>query len=363
MPEKPVWPPTKEDLERFYLVEKLSAAKIGEVYGLKYKNSKVAESTVLYQLKKNGIERRDRTEHISKVTSEEVQDWVRRYQAGESLKKIAKNLFSPVTVMLHLEEMGIHRRNRIEAQILAVTKHAKTSFTGTREEQAYLIGFARGDLNVSRHGRAVRVKTSTTHPLMIEHLRNTFSPYGHILTYPRKSTLAGYEWSFQTDLNSSFSFLLQYRRTLPYWIFRKKYFLFFLAGFFDAEGSIVLNETATFDFQVSLTNSDFELLKMIQIKLLRYGYPFYWSKNKENTVFHLQLWQPDRVEEFLKSLALRHPEKVAKAKIVRTRRQAISKGSYSEMAQSWDELIRSIRSGRDEFVREAREFLESASGR
>lgn len=82
MPEKLVWPPKKVDLERFYLVEKLSAARIAEVYGLKYKNPKVAESTILYQLKRNGIKRRDRAEHIRKVTDAMVDDWVRRYQAG-----------------------------------------------------------------------------------------------------------------------------------------------------------------------------------------------------------------------------------------------------------------------------------------
>jgi hypothetical protein len=86
-----VWPPTKEDLERLYLVERLSAAKIAKVYDLKYDSPKVAESTILYQLKKNGIVRRDRAEHVRKVTSEMVDGWVKRYEAGESLKQIAEN--------------------------------------------------------------------------------------------------------------------------------------------------------------------------------------------------------------------------------------------------------------------------------
>jgi len=33
----------KKDLERLYLVEKLSAAKIAKVFGPKYKNAKVGE--------------------------------------------------------------------------------------------------------------------------------------------------------------------------------------------------------------------------------------------------------------------------------------------------------------------------------
>ncbi|MDG6900418.1 MAG: hypothetical protein JRM80_00445 [Nitrososphaerota archaeon] len=42
MPEAPPWPPKKEDLERLYLTEKLSAAKIARVYGQKYKSAKIA---------------------------------------------------------------------------------------------------------------------------------------------------------------------------------------------------------------------------------------------------------------------------------------------------------------------------------
>ncbi len=54
MTEVPAWPPTIKDLERLYLVEKLSAAKIAKIYGLKYKNLKVAESTVLYHSRGTG---------------------------------------------------------------------------------------------------------------------------------------------------------------------------------------------------------------------------------------------------------------------------------------------------------------------
>ncbi len=65
---KLVWPPTKKDLQRLYMEQKLSARKIAKLYGLKYASEKTAESTVLYHLKRNGILRRDRAAHIRKVT-------------------------------------------------------------------------------------------------------------------------------------------------------------------------------------------------------------------------------------------------------------------------------------------------------
>ena len=80
------WPPTVEDLRRMYLDERLSAGKIAARYGLKYASPKTAESTILYHLKRNGIPRRDKTEHIRRVTEEMVDEWVKRYEVGESLK-------------------------------------------------------------------------------------------------------------------------------------------------------------------------------------------------------------------------------------------------------------------------------------
>src|SRR5690349_4323609 len=109
------WPPKKEDLERLYLVEKLSAAKIANVYGLKYKNPKVAESTVLHHLKKNGIPRRGTTDHIRMVTESEVANWVEKYLKGESLKQIAGKEWSHVTVFHHLRAKGVELRDKVEA--------------------------------------------------------------------------------------------------------------------------------------------------------------------------------------------------------------------------------------------------------
>lgn len=285
---------------------------------------------------------------------------VKRYQRGESLKRIAGVAVSPVTVMSHLEARGISRRDRTVAQIAAVTKHARIAFTGGKELQAYLIGFSRGDLNVSRHGRAVRIKTASTHPLMIEHLRHLFSSHGHTLVFPRRSSLAGYEWSFQVDLDLSFSFLLQYRRELPRWIFRKKYFLSFLAGFFDAEGSIWLNESSIFGFEVSVTNSDSDLLETLRTKLHRLGFPFHLSKNRENAVWHLRMWDQAKVKELLQSLPLRHPEKVSKARIALGRENAISTNSYERLTDEWDGLLRGIKLGRDAFTQKAMEALRTA---
>jgi hypothetical protein len=221
MPEGLGWPPKIEDLERMYLVERLSAAKIAMAYGLKYRSPKVAESTVLHQLKKNGIARRDRAEHVRKVTSAMVDEWVRRYEGGESLKRIAGEQYSSVSVMLHLEKRGVDRREKVEAQIRAVTKHEKRPFVGGLLERAYLIGFRYGDLHVVRHGRAVRARVSTTHPAMVQLFFDLFGKYGPIYKYPSRSSLTEFEWSLDCDLDPSFEFMLLPKKSFSRFLTQK----------------------------------------------------------------------------------------------------------------------------------------------
>jgi len=73
------WPPAKEDLQRLYVDEKLSAAKIAKVYGLKTGNPRSAAFLVTYYLKKHGIQRRDRIQELRKETEAVVAAWKAKY--------------------------------------------------------------------------------------------------------------------------------------------------------------------------------------------------------------------------------------------------------------------------------------------
>lgn len=345
-----------------YIVEKLSAAKIAAAYRLKYKSPKVAESTVLYQLKRNGIQRRDRADHIRKVTPEMVDGWARRYEAGESLKRIAGGNYSAATIMAHLERLGLSRRERVSAQIAAVTKYPRSPFVGDRKMQAYLIGFARGDLNVSLHGRGIRVKTATTHPEMVRLISTLFERYGNVRVMPRLSNLTGYEWSVQVDLDSTFAFLLKYRNKMPPWIHRKPYLLSFVAGFFDAEGSIWLNQTTTFACEISITNTDLELLQLIGRQLKGHGHEFHLSSNKVHTMWRLTMWRRREVVSFLDSVELKHPEKVAKKAIAIALDKVQTAADYSRLVEEWEDLVTRIRAERDGYVKLAKARLKERAG-
>ena len=82
---------------------------------------------------------------------------------------------SPVTVWNHLRAKGMVTRDRMEAQIRAVTRYERKPFGGDKLEKAYLLGVRYGDLDVARHGRAIRARVSTTHPAMADLFGSLFS--------------------------------------------------------------------------------------------------------------------------------------------------------------------------------------------
>ena len=351
------WPPTESDLRRLYLERRLSAAKIAAAYGLRYPNPKSGETLVFYHLKKFGIARRDRADHVRKVTPSMVEEWARRYRAGESLKMIAGKEVDTVTVWTHLKRRGVPMRDKVEAQIAAVSKHVRKPFAGTRHDQAYAIGFARGDLNVSHHGRAVRVKTSTTHPLMVELVRELFGENGFVRVSPRYSRLAGYEWDIQTDLDKSFAFLMDYRKEIPAWVFEDDYFWDFVAGFFDAEGSITYTESTGFGFQVSLTNSDKLLLQRIRRVLRSREFHPYLGFDQKSGVWRIQLWRKAEVERVLHLMPLRHVEKTSKANLVLRSVNPLKGESSADAIKAWKSMVEKIERDRNAFVARAREEL------
>jgi hypothetical protein len=345
------WPPLAEDLRRLYVEEKLSASKIAKAYGLKYASEKTAESTILYHLRKKGIARRDAAAHIRKVTEKMVDEWVVRYQKGESLTQIAAESVSPVTVFNHLHKRGVQLSDKVEAQITAVTRFQKKPFGGSDEDRAYLLGLARGDLNVGRLGRAIRVKTSSTHPAMIDLVASLFAPHGPVRVYPHHSRLVGYEWTIETELDQTFRFLLDEKLRNPGTGVSKAVCLAYLAGLFDAEGS--LSVAATFTPQLSIANTDEDLLDWVERFLEKIGFTPWRGRPDKNGVSRVALLRGDEVRQLLRILPIRHPEKKARRKIVMN-----MESPWMQRLAAWDELIVMIQADTKEFVAAAEELFK-----
>ena len=363
------WPPKPEDLRRLYVDKHLSAMKIAQRYGLKYPSPKTAESTILYQLKRAGITRRNCADHVRKVTEEMVGEWVRRYQAGESLKQIAGGTLSPVTVFYRLKKRGLILRDKVEANIKTNTKHTKNRFGGDERERSYLVGFVIGDCAVAPHGRAIRVRTATTHPAMAKLFGELFGRYGFVHRYPRKAKLTGYEWSLEVDLDSSFEFLLySKKRRFPTLPKLESEFLAYLAGFFDAEGGSYLHRKRFGDaFEVYIASSEENLILPIHCRLLSLGYSSKVAKrvqsehrlgsNNPGSMLQVRLWRATDVAGFARAVPSRHDEKMAKLAIVKNYLES-GKVERLRLLESWTKLLDEIKLSRNSFVKEACEAVE-----
>ncbi|MDA4136106.1 MAG: hypothetical protein OK449_03780 [Thaumarchaeota archaeon] len=356
------WPPRPEDLRRLYIDEHPSAAKIAARYGLKYASPKTAESTVLYHLKKNGISRRDKAEHIRRVTEEMVDGWVKRYETGESLKQIGGDEFSPVTVFLHLRKRGVHLRDKVEAQIEAVTKFPRTPFRGDIFEKSYILAFVWGDCSVEIHGRAVRVRSGTTHPEFVNLFKSIFGQYGHVRVYPKLAKVTPAEWNLEVDLHGSFEFLHEKNaKRIPEILGSRDTLPNFLAGFSDAEGSIYFHQDqGNFNFSISNTNAD--ILRRIQELLTAEGYNPKLKRSRSRVVSPLgiafEIWslgfyRPDEVKKLLTMLPLRHVEKVTKARLALAFMNSESALSAEGFPEGWREYLAKVEKEVDAFIQDA----------
>jgi len=324
---KLTWPPTEEDLQRLYVEQKLSTAKIAKVYGRNTNNPRSGAFLVLYHLKKYGIERRVRVAELAKGTEGMVTTWKEKHPKRESpdmeeekeavleflrneglsiehLDQETKGRVRAVMDCLHwvleismtdiAELIGnktsgyvswLFKKIEVKARDFEVArqkaifegrKYERKPFDGTDEDKAYLLGVAHGDFNVSSpFGDAVRVSTSTTHPAMVELFENLFGRYGHVGRHPRyKKDTGTYEWNIQVILDKSFEFLLDSREKCRAWVASKQStMLGYLAGLVDAEGNIRAHANPrTIAIVVGIWNTDVGLLEFARECLTSLGY-------------------------------------------------------------------------------------------
>ncbi len=297
---------------------------------------KVGKTTVEYHLKKV-IKLRNKKEVMTmkRGTFLDESEIARLYAEKKlSLKQIAKMFnASPSGIKWILLKNGIKLREKREGLILRKGKYRKPPFKGTPEEKAYLIGITLGDLHVRWNSNfTIEVNTSTTHEAMKDLLVNTFSKYTDgIVWYPDEKK----GFRFYAYLDKSFDFLITMKKNVNLIKnFSDEEFLAFLAGFFDAEGSIVKRRWKNgLRHEIKIGNTNKEVLEIIKNKLDELGinskiYTYKSRKGKFHYLcgrkiinrkdYHiLEVVRNESILNLLKMLKLRHEEKIER------KRQAI----------------------------------------
>lgn len=191
-----------------------------------------------------------------------------------------------------------------------------------------------------------------------------FDNYGHVREYPRRAQLTGFEWSLECDLDISMAFLKDANQ-LQQVIGSQDGFMDFLAGFFDAEGSVYFHKKSLHGgFEVSISNVDARLLEEIRRNLFDRGYsptlrvtrqaPQRGVKNGGDTIWRLTIWKWDQVNRLLQSMGVRHPEKVEKRKVALTLEYRSSREKRDAIVAGWNRVKERIVSDREHYKDEAR---------
>ena len=144
----------------------------------------------------------------------------------------------------------------------------------------------------------------------------------------------------------------------------------FLAGFFDAEGSIRLHrKRGGIGFELQLTNTNQEILERIKKQLTGHGLfsslrqqtqnPARLGGNNEGIILNLSVWRYADVRWLLERLPLRHGERIAKREIALKLSYRASESERAKVEAEWALLIGQIKAERDRFVLQAKRAVES----
>jgi intein/homing endonuclease len=270
-------------------------------------------------------------------------------------------------------QLGVRRRPFEEARLRGIRekrrKYERKPFDGTEEDKAYLLGLRHGDLSVSRPWKGVvRVSTSTTHPAMAELFRSLFDPYGHVYQSPRyKKDTDSYEWNLCMILDDSFDFLLvSISEVADLIISRAPLVRAYLAGLFDAEGSISIHASKLLtSLNATYYNTDLKLMEFVFRAISSLGFrpqrpyldkkkgfvsPGYHIMAKKD-YWRVVLGRFEECQLFLRDLPVRHPEKAEKKLLA----LSLLRGqTWREVGPSVERIRTFIKSDRDAFESEAK---------
>lgn len=212
----------KKELRELYHKQKLSTYGIAAQYGCDPKT--VYKYLKLYRIPTRPLKQ-------IQVTRGELEMLysARRY----SLKMIARQHgCHPSSILNRMKRYEIPRRSISETS----TKHLKNDFSGNKDEKTYLLGFRTGDLHVMKSHRLIGIGCGTTKNEQLDLIKKLFKDYGpYWISKPDKRGARHIDCS----VNRTFRFLLTKPKKIPKWILRREhYFIRFLAGYTDAEGSI-----------------------------------------------------------------------------------------------------------------------------
>ena len=213
-------------------------------------------------------------------------------------------------------EIPIKKREDIVSETLI--KYNRNAFSNDPFEKAYLIGLRYGDISTQKHGRFIRVSVSSSHPEMLILFRKLFEGYSKVRTYPKYNKSTGaYLWCIYSDVDGTFSFLLDKKNEIPDWIIKEDdLFLAFLSGYFDAEGCISIYPKNR-NVQWIIKSNQREILEQIVTKLNEMDFNVKNPIVIKRSDWGIKIGDKYQILNILQKMKLRHGEKILKMKLAK----------------------------------------------
>ncbi len=226
--------------------------------------------------------------------------------------------------------------------------------------KAYICSFSTGDLRVQRHGRKIRVESSSTHPAQIYLVHSIFEAHGELIEYPIR-TPSAFGWRSVYHLSPKFQFLLDSRKRTYAALRARATFYFAIAGLIDSEGHIGISTASRSYYPVILiSNSDLYLVRLILRSLVNRGYRARIQSRilGDGSRIHEVCLSGRSATRLLQRVELHHPEKIQAKRIVLASLSDPRKGRVAYL-----KLRASINHQRDACVEAAKIAFENRAER
>jgi hypothetical protein len=126
--------------------------------------------------------------------------------------------------------------------------------------------------------------------------------------------------------------------------------LAYLAGLFDAEGSVWLRVAGKRTPEISISNTDPTMLDWVMNCLTKLGFAPQRGEPNSDGVAKVRMWRENEITNLLRIMPLKHPEKKAKIRLLLD-----SKTPWHEIEKRWTRLLEEIEQDRLEFIRLAKD--------
>lgn len=295
-----------KDIIHKYQIEKLSQQAIADSYG-------VSKTAIRNFLIRNNIPLRDNSKEIPEEIVEQILD---RYVNGHHglASAGAPWGYKQKTVETLLKKAGIPKRNYIESKQVQRTYTVDDNFFKVQNSNmAYLLGFIAADGNVAKDENLINIQLQKSDEQLLKEIKilvHSTRPLKYYLTNAGKETVKFSVYSAEWKKDLAIYNIVPHKTFIlkPPTFLDEKYYLDFIRGYFDGDGSISHRENNYKHCSWEIVGMSFEMINWIKDVLLKQcglvatsGVTSSYTHNNEK-IYKIGYYTVDKIQKIYNAL-------------------------------------------------------------